>query len=408
MRIQSSVAATHKGAVRTCNEDAVLCLEDGPLFAIADGMGGDQDGLVAAQAALAVVREHMPDLRAQLSAVARERTTGNRLGLGRLIDHIFARAGSAIAQAAREQRNPQLGATLVLCMVVRNYAYIAHVGDVRAYLVRDRELIRLTEDHSVAELRLRRGRITQAEYEVSPDRHVLYQVLGAGVEVDVDLAEVRLGNGDAMLLCSDGLVRALTEDDIAASLNVERLPSSARTLIARANAAGAEDNVSVVLAAFESDAQDEPLEVVTDIMRDVFLFADLSHQERLIIAPYLEELVVPAGQNIAVEGDPADAFYVVISGWVRVTSGGIQLTDIRRGGHFGEIALARPVTRSATVRTLADTRLFSLSRSRFQALVRAKPDLGAKLALSLLDAVGDRLRELSDRIRRAESALQSR
>lgn len=405
MRIRQAVAGTHAGA-RDVNEDAVLRLSNVPAYVIADGMGGAGVGDVAAAMALDVVKRHAPLLREQNLAIARKRSTENRLALGRLMDGLFNAANREIADKALHQSRPAMASTLLLASVVRNFAYIAHVGDSRAYLLRNGSMSRLTEDHSVAELRFRRGKMSQEEYDQSPERQVLYQVLGAGVDVDVDLAEVRLDGGDVLLLCSDGLVRALDEGKITGTVHPDDLTDSLRRLLSAAIEAGAPDNVSAVLLGMESEEGDEPIEVVTDVLREVFLFRQMTTQELLVVAPYLEEVVLEKGVTVVSEGDPADSFYVVVSGRLRVTRGKTRLVDVRAGGHFGELALARPIARSATVRTLSQTRMFSLTRQRFHELLTAKPKLGAKLAVSLLDAVGERLRELTQRLEAVERAAR--
>ena len=406
MRIRQAVAATHPGKVREHNEDAVLRLAKVPAFIVADGMGGPGAGDVAANIALSVVKEQAAQLIECNRRVADERTTEHRLALGRALDHVFNESGRRISAEAQRLGRPGMGATMILATIVRNYAYIAHVGDTRAYLVRDGRVVRLTEDHTLAELKLRRGRISREEYEQSNDRHVLYQSLGAGVEVEVDLAQVRLVGGDALLLCSDGLTRAIEEQAIADNIDASDLSRSMRRLVALANKQGAPDNVSAVLVGVEADKGDEPLEAITDVMRSVFLFEKLSEQERLVIAPYLEEVTVEKGAVITSEGDPASTFYIVVKGRVRISAQGNQLVDVKPGGHFGEIALARPVDRSATARALTEARLFALSRDRFQNLLRQKPEIGARLAISLLDAVGDRLRDLSERLAAVQRAAR--
>jgi protein phosphatase len=398
VRITQAVAATHPGRQREHNEDAVLRLVQVPVFVVADGMGGPGGGDVAAAIALKTVRRFVDPLVARNEAVAQDRATANRLALGNLLDELFNAASHEIFAEAQKLKRPGIGATMVLATVVRNYAYIAHIGDTRAYLYRQGRVVRLTEDHSLAEFKYRRGRISREEYEVSPDRQILYQALGAGVEVDVDLAQVRLSGGDGLLLCSDGLVRAVDEASMAANIDLADIARSMRRLVALANKNGAPDNVSAILIGFDADQTDEPIEAITGVMRQVFLFSELSEQERLIIAPYLEEVVFAKGATVTSEGDPADTFYVVVSGRLRVTSQGTHLTDVKEGGHFGELALARPSQRSATVRALTDTKLLGLSRTHFHELLRHKPELGARLAISLLDAVGERLRDLSDRL----------
>ncbi|MBT3221149.1 MAG: cyclic nucleotide-binding domain-containing protein [Proteobacteria bacterium] len=403
MRIVQAVGATHPGS-REHNEDALLRLSKLPLFAVADGMGGPGAGDVAANIALTVLKQYAPELKKHNRSVARERTTSNRLALGEALDEMFNKASRAIQNEANELGMPGMGSTLLFATVVENFAYIAHVGDSRGYLVREGGITRLTEDHSLAEFRYRRGKMSHEEYLESPDRQVLYQALGAGMEVEVDLGEVRLTGGDILLLCTDGLVRALTEDDIVEKIDPADLSRSVRRLIRSANAAGAPDNITCILFSLESEEGDEPIQAVTDVMKRVFLFKSLSEPERLVIAPYLEEVTFEKGDIIVKEGEPADAFYVVIAGKVDVSRGPTFLTKIRTGGHFGELALARPVRRSATVKALQRTSLLSLSRDRFHELVQHKPELGARLALSLLDTVGNRLRDLSERLGDVERA----
>jgi len=407
VRILDAVAVTHQGARRPDNEDAVLRLAAPMVLAVADGMGGAENGRRAAELAVGRVRDQFPRLRTQLAAIGKDRSTQNRLALSTLLDEVFNSASKAIlAEKETREAGGAMGSTLTMATVVGNHAYLAHVGNSRGYLVRQGKLVRLTEDHSLAEFRFRRGRITREEYATSPDRNVLYQALGAGVDVEVDAAEVRLLDGDVVLLCSDGLTRALTETTIAVKVDRSDLAGSARLLVLAALDAGADDNVSVALASVASEEGDEPIETLTDALKAVFLFEHLSDTERLVIAPYLEEAVFAKGAVIFQEGDPADSFFVLAAGKVRVTRGGTQLTDVREGGHFGEMALARPTTRSATVKALQPTRVFVLGRERFQEILRHKPDLGAKLALALLDGLGDRLRDLSDRLSAVERAAR--
>ena len=214
MRIRQAVAGTHAGAVRPFNEDAVLRLGRVPLYAIADGMGGAGAGDVAAQLALDVLKRHAVAIRERNLALASSRSVENRHALNKALDAIFNRMNRQMREEAARRGQNLMGASLVLATVVDDYAYIAHIGDARAYLLRRGNLQRLTEDHTLAELKLRRGKITRAEYEHHPERHVLYQSLGAPFELDVDVAEVRLEHDDVVVLCSDGVVGALADEAI--------------------------------------------------------------------------------------------------------------------------------------------------------------------------------------------------
>lgn len=405
MRIRESVAATHKGQ-RGHNEDAVLRMPKTPVFAVADGMGGPGAGDVAAGLVLDIVKRSADSLQAANLKVSDDRSTSARLGLGRLFDDLFNTCSREVQRESSRLQRPGMGSTLCIGTIVRNYAYVAHVGDSRAYLWREGSLTKLTEDHTIAELHLRRGKISRAQYLDSPDRRILYQVLGAGIEVDSDLAEVRLAGGDLLLLTSDGLPRAISDEAIAAAIKPDDLKGTIQRMFDLAIAAGAPDNLSAVLLALEAEPGDEPIEAVADVMRDVFLFKEMTQPELLTIAPYLEEIVYDNGAVIVTEGEVAQGFFLVVSGQVRMTRGKTTLLDIRPGGYFGELALARQPQKLATVRAVTATRVFVLTRERFQELLRQKPELGARVALAALDAVGERLREITDRITAVERAVR--
>lgn len=264
MRIRQAVAGTHAGAVRTFNEDAVLRLGRVPLYAIADGMGGPEAGDVAAQLTLDVIKRHAMAIRDLNATLAKERSAENRRAMQRSMDSLFNRASQAIREEAARRGKSVMGASVVLCTIADEYAYIAHVGDARAYLLRAGSLQRLTEDHTLAELKLRRGRITRAEYENHPERHVLYQSLGAPFELDVDLAEVRLEDGDVLLMCSDGVIGALDDAKIAADLDPWDLNGSLRGVLRACIQARCADNISAVMLGMEGETRTETVRPVED------------------------------------------------------------------------------------------------------------------------------------------------
>src|SRR5690606_12406911 len=145
-------------------------------------------------------------------------------------------------------------------------------------------------------------------------------------------------DGDMLLLCTDGLVRALDEEQISRMVVAGDAEQTALALMQHAIESGADDNLSVAIGSLAAETGDEPAETLTGAMRQVFLFRDLSQTELLVIAPYLEEVVVAKGATIVSEGDPGDSFYVVASGRVRVSRGPTHLVDIKEGGHFGELS----------------------------------------------------------------------
>lgn len=388
-------SATDPGARRAHNEDAALA--EVPLLAVADGMGGPGVGDVASGIVVDVLRSNAELIREQARRVDADRSSRNRLDLGRAMEATFQWAHVEVKAASARVERPAMATTLALAVVTERTAFIAHVGNSRAYLLRGGQLERLTDDHTLAELRRRRGREANPE-----DAQRLYQMVGAGTGFEVDFAEVPVADGDVLLLCTDGLVRALPESEIASIVGDGNMRSATARLIAAARAAGAPDNLAVALARIEGGPDRAEIRRVADILRSTFLFRDIGSTGRLAIAPWLEERVVETGEDLMREGEPADVFYVVIEGALDVTREGVPLTTIRNGAHLGELALARPVARSATATAAERTTVWGLSRDSFHSICKRRPELGARLALALLDSVGDRLRDLTERVAAAE------
>ena len=405
MHIKDATALTHTGVQRTINEDAVLMVDHAGIFAVADGMGGAGAGDTASLIAMSSLQAALPVLREQASTAA-SGSTSDRLALVESLELVFQHVDHEVHGKAQTLGRHGMATTLVTALVVGDYAYIAHVGDSRAYLLRDSSVRMLTDDHSIAMLRFRQGRLTAKELRSSPLRQRLYQVLGAGTEVDVDTAEVKLADDDVLLLCSDGLHAVLDDATIRSLVRLDDLDGSAAALINAANEAGGPDNISVTLVRVGADEAPEDVDRVAQVLGDVFLFRSLGTAERHMLAPYLQETVFAPGEVLFEQGEPGDSFYVIVDGSVRISRGDTHLVDVGPGQHFGELSLARPIERSATATALTGTRIYGLHRDRFHEITRRRPTLGATLSVSLLDNVGDRLREMTDRIDTVERVIR--
>ena len=221
-------SATDIGRVRERNEDSMLV--DPPLYVVADGMGGHRGGQVASQVAL----EAMEGLATE--------------GQGSLADHV-RRANRAVwDRSIEDERLSGMGTTLTAARIDGGSALIAHVGDSRAYLLRDGSLQQLTTDHTLVARMVRSGEITEAEAEVHPHKNVLTRALGTDEDVQVDEDSIALVDGDRLLLCSDGLTGMVTEDQIQAILeNSDQPQQAADRLVKAANRAGGIDNITVVV-----------------------------------------------------------------------------------------------------------------------------------------------------------------
>ena len=229
------------GPVRALNEDSYYAPAEGENFCcVADGMGGHNAGEVA-------------------SAMAAE-TIATRLRDRRLAPHerlhraVYA-ANAAIYDKARENREMSgMGTTVTALLIEDGEAHIAHVGDSRCYLLRNRVLMQLTSDHTLVEELLLQGAITPREARNHPNRNVITRALGTDVSVKVDLMRVRVEKGDTFLLCSDGLYNHVSDRDMLETLNSRmKRENKVSALVDQAIDGGGHDNITAMLVSVEED-----------------------------------------------------------------------------------------------------------------------------------------------------------
>jgi serine/threonine protein phosphatase PrpC len=274
MSVVRTASLTDPGRRRRQNEDAFVC--EPPLFAIADGMGGAQAGELASRLAAAVVGRADADGR-----------TGRELVVGLIEDA----NRSVYERATGDESVSGMGTTMTVALVEDNHVWIGHVGDSRAYLLRDGGLEQLTDDHSLVAELVRSGRLTPDEAGSHPHRSVITRALGTDAEVAVDVIAVPTKPGDVFVLCSDGLSSMVGDDTIRDVLEErgDDLGEAARVLVDAANAAGGEDNITVVL--FEATGSTEALDETGEI-------AGLPLEEETLHG-------VPSPYAVADEAEPA-------------------------------------------------------------------------------------------------------
>ncbi|MGA2673178.1 MAG: protein phosphatase 2C domain-containing protein [Terracidiphilus sp.] len=234
----------HRGLVREENQDSVwhVRIALGELLIVADGIGGYKGGAVAS-------RMVVEGFYRYLSALPKDYPPQ------RAIEEASARTNAAIVAAASAPNSPysRMGSTVVLALLQQDaagtHAWIGHVGDSRAYRVRDGRLIRLTNDHSAVQALLNRNLITPEEALHHPDASVLTRSMGHKEEVEIDIDPVDLEEGETLLLCSDGLWGYVAEQEIERVAADPGLPleRTARGLLELALAAGGHDNIGIEL-----------------------------------------------------------------------------------------------------------------------------------------------------------------
>lgn len=261
----SVVGRSDVGRVRTSNEDAFLIADlsaaapvagtllsatfevgaRGVLLAVADGMGGAQAGEVASALALRALRTGLSTIEARSAEAA-------------LVSCVEA-ANRAVWGASAFEGRDGMGATMTAVLIYGQRAYVAEVGDSRAYVLRGRRLVQLTHDQSFVQLLVDQGAITAAEAAESPQRNVVTQAIGTSPEVSVALSRFTLRRGDRLLLCSDGLTGHVGGRELESIVSTAgSLDAACDGLIELANARGGEDNVTVLVAEIGGDGVPAP------------------------------------------------------------------------------------------------------------------------------------------------------
>src|SRR5205823_14110335 len=225
---------TDPGRKRRRNEDAYVFQP--PLFAVADGMGGAQAGEVASKLAKAALEDTDP---------------GALSGPERVISLIQEANRRVHERSNADPATSGMGTTMTVALVEGSSVAIGHVGDSRAYLIRDGRLEQLTEDHSLVNELLKSGKLSPEEAETHPQRSVITRAVGTDPDVDVNSFTIDTQEGDIFVICSDGLTDMVDDDDLLNVIehNLRDLDRAARELVSAANRGGGEDNITVV--AFE-------------------------------------------------------------------------------------------------------------------------------------------------------------
>jgi len=236
-------ALTDTGRARPHNEDSVgyhlpqdphLLDSKGGIYLVADGMGGHQAGEVASQQAIKlVIDQYYGDLSHDVgTSLVRAYKAANRL--------LYDEAQSDPAKAG-------MGTTLVAAVVVGRKVYVANVGDSRAYLIGQGRIAQISEDHSWVQEQIRAGLLTREQARLHPQRNVVTRALGSKPSVEVDLFEGQLADGDALLLCSDGMSGLVEDWEIEAIVREQSAQDAVRSLVAKANEQGGLDNITVLI-----------------------------------------------------------------------------------------------------------------------------------------------------------------
>lgn len=235
-------ALTDTGNVRENNEDSYYISDNKNLnlFIVADGMGGCNGGEVASKYAVETVTKYFFDNY--------DNCNKDDESIKKFIKDAITTANSFVFNKSFSDIDlTGMGTTLTLLLIENNNYFVGHIGDSRAYLIRDGSLIQITEDHSYVEELVKLGRITQEEARIHPQKNIITRALGIDEDIEVDIFTGKVLKNDVYLLCTDGLTNMLTDDLILKEFkNSENINEACDNLINLAKQNGGYDNITIV------------------------------------------------------------------------------------------------------------------------------------------------------------------
>ncbi|HEY4223966.1 MAG TPA: Stp1/IreP family PP2C-type Ser/Thr phosphatase [Myxococcota bacterium] len=251
-----SWGSTDVGMKRDHNEDSYLLAPEINLYIVADGMGGHAGGEMASGISVRTVEKHVRSHKQLVDPNATHELVVERSPVARLLSDAVRGACNAVFSKSQQVRELQgMGTTTTSILFHDRHAFVAHVGDSRAYLVRDGRILQLSEDHSLVNEQMKAGLITESQARQSRFKNIITRSVGFDSDVEVDMVAVEVKAGDAYLMCSDGLCNLVTDpeiNDVVTDNFLHRVPD---TLIEMANSRGGDDNCTVVVA-YVVDADD--------------------------------------------------------------------------------------------------------------------------------------------------------
>lgn len=403
-------AATDVGRQRNHNEDNFLIDKKLRLFLVADGMGGHAAGEIASSIAVHEVRDTIFNNRELIDRYRVDHPGVQTYEILQVLESALQTACSVVhARAQAEPDKRGMGTTATVLLIAGSgdqlRGFIAHVGDSRCYLARQNQCHVLTEDHSLMNELVRRGKLNREQIESSPYKqykNAVTRAVGVYSSVEVDTFDFDILPGDRFLLCSDGMYAYVDEDELPKQLAEGDVKEVPKKLVDRANAGGGHDNITAVVIRVgqtaSADLAPRTTEVTLklDVLKGMQMFRYLSYKELVRIGGIAEMIELTKDQVVFSEGQPGDSMYVVVSGSVRLSKKDKAVAELGKGQHFGEMSLIDRSTRSLTATATEPTRLVVISRKDFYELIKREPASAVKMLWSFVQVLGTRLRKTTN------------
>jgi serine/threonine protein phosphatase PrpC len=405
-------AGTDVGRKRTHNEDNFLIDKNLNLFVVADGMGGHASGEVASAVAVHAVRDVLSDARDVIDSYDDDDPSCH-IEICTLLEYAVHMACDQIYdKALQEPEKRGMGTTIVLLLIIEERGFIAYVGDSRIYLTRGGAVYQLTEDHSLMNELVRKGKLRADEFDGSPYanfKNAMTRAVGVYENVEVDTLDFDVIPGDCFLLCSDGLSEYVDDTDIINTVALPDTDDIPGQLIELANTRGGKDNITAVVVQVPADEGSEraaEVNLTLDTLKKIPLFNRLSYQQLVRIMNVTRQRPIEEGHVVCREGESGEELYLIVRGKIGLTKDGVTITELGPGSHFGEMSLVDASARSATATAVEPGKLLTINRQDFYEILRKEAPLAVKLLWSLVRVLAERLRRTTADLSEARHAAE--
>lgn len=408
-------AETDVGRKRDHNEDNYLVDKKLRLFVVCDGMGGHAAGEVASATAVRTLHEEVKrseEMLADYAAGKKGASKVSKRDIINMLDFAVNRASRKIHEEANIDASKRgMGTTLVSILFVGTQAFVTNVGDSRLYLLRDRVVEQVTEDHNVHNELLKRKKMTAEEITRLAPKNAITRAVGVYEHCEPDTLVLDVLAGDRFLLCSDGLHEYFEDAaELGRILSHPDANAAAKEFIDTANARGGKDNITALILMVgdvtqRDERRAEQIALKREMLARMPLFKHLNDRELLRILQVTDVLSYAEGDPVMTEGEAGDELFVVLKGTVAVMKGDAELARLKPGDHVGEMALIRSAPRSATVRAMSPSELMVLRRTDFFEILRREHQLAVKLLWKFLGDLAERLDHTNQRLGEAREEL---
>lgn len=406
----SFAAATDVGRQRNHNEDNFLIDKKLRLFMVADGMGGHAAGEIASSIAVHEIRDAIYNNRDLIDRYRVDHPGVQAYEILQVLEHAVQAACSAVYQRAQAEADKRgMGTTASVLLIAGGpgqlRGFVAHVGDSRVYLARQQQAHVLTEDHSLMNELVRRGKLNREQIETSPYKqykNAVTRAIGVYGTVEVDTFDFDILPGDRFLIASDGMYAYVDEAELPRQLADGEVRDVPKKLVDLANAAGGHDNITAVVIRIGDTTSAElaprasEVSLKLDVLKGMQMFRYLSYKELVTVAAIAEMVEPKPDQAVFSAGQPGDAMYVVLAGTIKLTRGDVVVSELARGHHFGEMALVDRSVRSLTATASEGSRLVMIRRKDFYDIIKREPASAVKMLWAFVQVLGHRLRKTTN------------